>query len=293
MASQRRTFDPIRGTRDWELFQTFRFGRHRLNYRFAVPDGKYRIELYFAEPWHGTGGGWGTDCEGLRLFDVAVNGRTVVDDLDIWAEKGHDAATKVVVEAESKQGALVIDFPEVKAGQAVISAIAIASADAQVRVEQLPASSWIWAAAERQVLAKTPKELLPEEPDTRPTVTYEAEKAKVEGKHHIEMLRKKEGIFFEGGRGQIEWTVQTGLAQVYAFRFKYVNTTGRQVPLGLQLIAPNGVTLRDQEVMLPDLGEKWRVLSTTSGTYINAGEYRIILSGEELGGLAFESLDVQ
>ena len=157
----------------------------------------------------------------------------------------------------------------------------------------MPASSWSWAAAEHQVLAKTPKELLPEEPDTRPTVTYEAEKAKVEGAHHIELLRKKEGVFFEGGRGQIEWTVQTGLAQVYAFRFKYVNTTGRQVPLRLQLIAPNGVTLRDQEVMLPDLGEKWRVLSTTSGTYINAGEYRIILSGEEMGGLAFESLDVQ
>ena len=65
------------------------------------------------------------------------------------------------------------------------------------------------------------------------------------------------------------------------------------MPLRLQLIAPNGVTLRDQEVLLPDLGEKWRVLSTTSGSYINAGEYRVILSGEELSGLAFESLDVQ
>ena len=293
LASQRRTFDPIRGTRDWELFQSFRFGRHKLNYRFALPDGKYRIELYFAEPWHGTGGGWGTDCEGLRLFDVAVNGRTVVDDLDIWAEKGHDAAMKVVVEAEAKEGQLVIDFPEVKAGQAVISAIAIATTDREAKVAALEPSSWSWAEAERTVLAKTPKELLPEEPDTRPTVTYEAEAAKVEGKHHIELLRKKEGLFFEGGAGRIEWTVQTGLAQVYAFRFKYVNFTGRQVPLRLQLIAPNGVTLRDQEVLLPDMGEKWRVLSTTSGTYINAGEYRIILSGEEMGGLAFESLDVQ
>ena len=44
-ASQRTTHDPIRGTRDWGLFQTFRFGRHRLNYQFDVPDGKYRVEL--------------------------------------------------------------------------------------------------------------------------------------------------------------------------------------------------------------------------------------------------------
>ena len=293
LASQRVTYDPIRGTRDWRLFQTFRWGRHKLNYRFAVPDGKYRVELYFVEPWHGTGGSWGTDCEGLRIFDVAVNGKTVVDDLDIWAEKGHDGALKVVVEAEAAHGELKIDFPEVKAGQAVISAIAIATTDRTAKVEPMAASTWSWAKAEKEVVAKTPKELLPAEPVTRPTDTYEAEQAVVEGQHHIELLRKKEGVFFDGAKGRIEWTVQTGLAQVYAFRFKYINPTGRQVPLRMQLIDPAGAVLRDQELLLPDLGEKWRVLSTTSGSYINAGKYRVIISGEEMQGLGFESLDVQ
>ncbi|MBQ2842894.1 MAG: beta-galactosidase [Alistipes sp.] len=293
LASQRVTYDPIRGTRDWKLFQTFRWGRHKLNYRFAVPDGRYRVELYFVEPWHGTGGSWGTDCEGLRIFDVAVNGKTVVDDLDIWAEKGHDGALKVVVEAEAAQGELKIDFPEVKAGQAVISAIAIATTDRTAKVEPMVASTWSWAKAEKEVVAKTPKELLPAEPVTRPTDTYEAEQAVVEGQHHIELLRKKEGVFFDGAKGRIEWTVQTGLAQVYAFRFKYINPTGRQVPLRMQLIDPAGAVLRDQELLLPDLGEKWRVLSTTSGSYINAGKYRVIISGEEMQGLGFESLDVQ
>lgn len=293
LASQRVTYDPIRGTRDWKLFQTFRWGRHKLNYRFAVPDGKYRVELYFVEPWHGTGGSWGTDCEGLRIFDVAVNGKRVVDDLDIWAEKGHDGALKVVVDAAVTGGELKIDFPEVKAGQAVISAIAIATTDRTAKVEPMPASTWSWAAAEKQVVAKTPKELLPPEPVTRPTDTYEAEAANIEGKHHIELLRKKEGVFFEQGAGAIEWTVQTGLAQVYAFRFKYINQTGHQVPLRMQLIDPAGIVLRDQEILLPDLGEKWRVLSTTSGSYINAGKYRVIISGENMEGLGFESLDVQ
>jgi len=293
LASQRVTYDPIRGTRDWKLFQTFRWGRHKLNYRFAVPDGRYRVELYFVEPWHGTGGSWGTDCEGLRIFDVAVNGKTVVDDLDIWAEKGHDGALKVVVEAEAADGELKIDFPEVKAGQAVISAIAIATTDRTAKVEPMAASTWSWAKAEKEVMDKTPKELLPAEPVTRPTDTYEAEQAVVEGQHHIELLRKKEGVFFDGAKGRIEWTVQTGLAQVYAFRFKYINPTGRQVPLRMQLIDPAGAVLRDQELLLPDLGEKWRVLSTTSGSYINAGKYRVIISGEEMQGLGFESLDVQ
>ena len=294
LASQRTTADPIRGTRDWPLFQSFRFGRHELNYRFAVPDGRYRLELYFAEPWHGTGGGAGTDCEGLRIFDVAVNGRTVIDDLDLWAEKGHDGALKIVVEAEAAGGrGLTVDFPEVKAGQAVIVAIAVATADGSVTAAPMTPSAWSWATADRDVLARTPAELLPAEPVTRPAATYEAEEAKIEGAHRIEVLRKRAGVFFEKGAGSIEWTVQTGLAQVCALRFKYVNFTGRQVPLRLQLIDAAGTVLRDTELLLPDLGEKWRVLSTTSGSYINAGTYRIRLSGGEMEGLAFEALDVQ
>ena len=76
LASQRVTYDPIAGTNDWELLQSFRFGRHKLSYNLPLPDGRYRVELYFIEPWHGTGGGEGTDCEGLRIFDVAVNDST-------------------------------------------------------------------------------------------------------------------------------------------------------------------------------------------------------------------------
>lgn len=124
-ASQRRTFDPIKGSTDWKLFQTFRYGRDQLTYHFPVPDGEYLVELYFIEPWLGTGGGM--NAKGMRLFDVAVNGTTLLKDVDIWAEVGHDAALKKTVKAKVKGGQLVISFPQVKSGQAVISAIAIAS----------------------------------------------------------------------------------------------------------------------------------------------------------------------
>ncbi|WEK17720.1 MAG: malectin domain-containing carbohydrate-binding protein [Candidatus Pedobacter colombiensis] len=124
-ASQRRTFDPIKGTIDWKLFQTFRYGRDQLTYHFPVPDGEYLIELYFIEPWLGTGGGM--NAKGMRLFDVAVNGQTLLKDVDIWAEVGHDAVLKKTVKAWVKGGQLIVSFPQVKSGQAVISAIAIAS----------------------------------------------------------------------------------------------------------------------------------------------------------------------
>lgn len=124
-ASQRRTHDPIKGSTDWNLFQDFRYGRDKLSYEFPVADGEYLVELYFIEPWLGTGGGM--DCTGMRLFDVAINGNVVLKDLDIWKEVGHDAVLKKVVKAKVTGGQLNISFPEVKSGQALISAIAIAS----------------------------------------------------------------------------------------------------------------------------------------------------------------------
>ncbi|MET1054088.1 MAG: glycoside hydrolase N-terminal domain-containing protein [Pedobacter sp.] len=124
-ASQRRTFDPVRGTSDDKLFQDFRYGRDQLKFEFPVPDGEYRVELYFTEPWLGTGGG--VDCTGWRLFDVAVNGKVVLKDLDIWKESGHDGALKKVVNVKVTGGQLAVSFPNVKAGQALISAIAIAT----------------------------------------------------------------------------------------------------------------------------------------------------------------------
>ena len=135
-ASQRRTFDPIRGTADGPLLQDFRYGREQLRYVFPVPDGEYLVELYFVEPWLGTGGG--LDCTGWRLFDVAVNSQTVLHDLDIWKEAGHDQALKKTVKVQITNGELVLSFPHVASGQALISAVAIASLDANAKAAPAP-----------------------------------------------------------------------------------------------------------------------------------------------------------
>lgn len=122
LGSRRKTFDAIAGTDTPELFQTFRFGREALRYRFAVPDGQYRIELYFAEPWYGRAG---IDARGWRVFDVAVNGKTAIRDLDLFKEAGFEHAIRKVVTAEARGGWLEIGFPRVAANEAILSAIAI------------------------------------------------------------------------------------------------------------------------------------------------------------------------
>ncbi|MBD1420587.1 malectin domain-containing carbohydrate-binding protein [Sphingobacterium chuzhouense] len=126
-ASQRRTFDPIKGVADWPLFQTFRYGLDQLSYHFDVPNGIYRVELYFAEPW--VGGAGLKDGTAMRLFDVAINDIVQEQNLDIWKEEGHDAALKRIYEVEIQDKQLKIHFPHVAAGQAIIQAIAIASVD--------------------------------------------------------------------------------------------------------------------------------------------------------------------
>lgn len=122
--SQRRTFDPISGTNDWKLFQTFRYGLDQLSFNFPVPDGEYLVELYFSEPWYGTGGG--LDCKGWRLFDVAINDSIVLKSFDIWSESGHDKALKKSFTVHVNQGEINVHFPKALSGQAVISAITIA-----------------------------------------------------------------------------------------------------------------------------------------------------------------------
>lgn len=123
LGSVRRTDDPVLNSKDQELLQSFRYGREKLEYVFPVEDGSYEIEMYFIEPWYGVGGG--LDCRGWRVFDVAVNEKTVIKDLDIWAEVGCLNAVKKVVRAEAEDGVLRIHFPKVKSYQGVISAIAV------------------------------------------------------------------------------------------------------------------------------------------------------------------------
>jgi len=135
-ASQRRTFAPIKNTKDWKLFQTFRYGKNKLKFEFDVEPGEYLVELYFIEPWLGVGGG--INAKGMRLFDVAVNNKIVLNDLDIWNEAGTNTLLKKSVTVKVVGNKMTISFPEIKVGQAVISAIAIAK---NKRIEKMRLST--------------------------------------------------------------------------------------------------------------------------------------------------------
>lgn len=261
---------------DAQLFQYFRWGRHALNYQFAVPDGEYRVELYFAEPWLGKHEGAGIDCEGERIFDVAINDSVVVDDLDLWAEAGFAGACKKVVDIKVKGGLLTISFPEVKVGEAIISAISIAAkgeiGDAEKwnvafkgSKPESGMSKTYWADLDKDVVEKYPKELLPQDNEVFPAVRYKSKTS--------------------------TWTINPGVAREYMLRFRYKNTTGKQQVGRLKIVDSKGIVLLDRDMTFPETPNKFKTIGTTTDSQINAGTYQIILSG--LPNVSFDYLEVQ
>lgn len=261
---------------DAQLFQYFRWGRHALNYQFAVPDGEYRVELYFAEPWLGKHEGAGIDCEGERIFDVAINDSVVVDDLDLWAEAGFAGACKKVVDIKVKGGLLTVSFPEVKVGEAIISAIAIAAkgeiGDAEKwnvafkgSKPESGMSKTYWADLDKDVVEKYPKELLPQDNEVFPAVRYKSKSS--------------------------TWIINPGVAREYMLRFRYKNTTGEQQVGRLKIVDSKGIVLLDRDMTFPETPNKFKTIGTTTDSQINAGTYQIILSG--LPNVSFDYLEVQ
>jgi hypothetical protein len=78
----------IADTQQDAVYQTVRYKMSA--YRFPVANAVYRITLQFCEPAH--------NAAGKRVFDVKLQGRTVVEDLDIFARVGRDRALDLKVD---------------------------------------------------------------------------------------------------------------------------------------------------------------------------------------------------
>jgi len=408
-ASQRKTNDPIANTKDWELFQSFRYGADKLQYEFPAPDGDYLVELFFNEAWYGTGGGM--DCKEWRVFDVAINNEIVLKDLDIWSEVGHDKALKKTIHAKSRNGKIVISFPNVASGEAVISAIAIATKnkseksakpssknilnvssnvnfeigswldmnskqyqDSEIRFTKLPSEiygadylrfqnkakntvsgsfiskenatvyvildsktnkifSWLtgyekltdtvqnskgnkfnlfkkqvkkdeevnFGSNENQQndpvfsIVVVPLYVMGEENDARTILKLEAEAAKTTGTGIKNAFFKSSDYieFTENTKNSITFTVNPGVANNYLMRFRFMNMNTESMKVRLTIEDANGIVLRNDDIEFPVANEKWRILNTTSGGYINAGTYKITLESGNMKGLRLESFEFQ
>ena len=185
---------------------------------------------------------------------------------------------KRVVIAKAKNGRLHISFPEVKAGQAIISAIAIAVASVEyVAVAQRQTvQTGFWHALDTDTIAKLPKEELPQDTEARPATTYQPE-----AKSQKLKAKSQESTTF---------IIKPGLGQEYALRFRYKNTTGNAVKARMTITDSKRTVLVDRDVTFPPTPNKFKILSTTTGTQINAGTYVVRLDTNEV---EFKELEIQ
>jgi hypothetical protein len=78
----------IRNTDRDPIYRHERWGMP--GYSFKVPNGTYRLRLHFAETYHGV------ETPGDRIFSVAVEGKNVLKDFDVFKEAGNSRRTAVV-----------------------------------------------------------------------------------------------------------------------------------------------------------------------------------------------------
>lgn len=83
------------------VFATERWGTN-FRYDIPVPNGTYAITLRFIECCNG--------AVGKRVFNVAINGATVLDHFDIYAEKGWGTPNDRTITATATDGAIHIAF---------------------------------------------------------------------------------------------------------------------------------------------------------------------------------------
>ena len=114
----------IADTEDDALYQSVRYNLDA--YRFRVPDGRYTVTLKFCEVAY--------DTPGARVFDVSIEGRRVIEGLDIFREAGKNKALdKTFENIPVGDGVLDVDFGKVVEFPAV-AAVEVAGEGLRLRV---------------------------------------------------------------------------------------------------------------------------------------------------------------
>jgi hypothetical protein len=102
------------------IYQSDRVGRFRYNIP-TIPYARYRVKLYFREPWFGQQNG-GIGGPGSRIFNVACNGVLLMKDFDILAEGNSKPIVKTFENVQASAGGKielyfmpVVNYPVVNA----------------------------------------------------------------------------------------------------------------------------------------------------------------------------------
>ncbi|MEP4001485.1 MAG: malectin domain-containing carbohydrate-binding protein, partial [Ekhidna sp.] len=98
-----------------ELYHPRRFGTE-FSYNFPIANGNYTVAIHSLENFF--------DTAGARIFDISIEGNTVVDDLDLFDTYGQGVLALLSFDVEVLDGELNIDFLA-STNKAIVQAIEI------------------------------------------------------------------------------------------------------------------------------------------------------------------------
>jgi hypothetical protein len=130
--------------------------------------------------------------------------------------------------------------------------------------------------------------------DLRPVQTYQAEDARLKGAgSRVGRYMERQGVKLTRGGDALEWEFGVGLASRYGIEFRFLNRSGRDIPVRMQLAGIDGTEYWSGNLIFSGERPRWQSVRTDTRSMINAGKYRITLSLEKDGEICFNWLRIQ
>lgn len=145
------------------------------------------------------------------------------------------------------------------------------------------------------IIAALPVNKMERATDLKPTTSYKPEKAVLTNEVVVtEAAGKKCLLFKTAAGGSISWDISTGVADIYTLRLKYLNTTGKALNAQVKVLAADGAIMKQELLTFSTTSaDKYKTLETTTGTSINAGNYKVVITAKDATGLNISGLEVQ
>lgn len=132
--------------------------------------------------------------------------------------------------------------------------------------------------------------------DLRKTISYKADIAEINGEGIMKdtVAGKKVACFSAEAGGSVSFAISPGVADLYALRVKYYNQTDRTFFAKMKLLAADGTVMKEETLSFkPVAKNKSGTVSTTTGTSINAGNYKLVITAEGSAGLCISGIEMQ
>ncbi|MDN3548443.1 malectin domain-containing carbohydrate-binding protein [Mucilaginibacter aquaedulcis] len=143
-------------------------------------------------------------------------------------------------------------------------------------------------------VAVLPVTMLQPATDLRKTISYKAETAELKGGVVNDTLNGRKVIRFEKDDGKVWFPVSPGVSALYTLRIKYYNPTAETFTGKMQLLAADGTEMNQEPISFKPVGKnKSGTVVTTSGTGINAGNYKLVITGIKSAGLYISGIEMQ